>query len=125
MPQPVNVLIAEDEKLLRRAYSDGLHSAGFTVTLAEDGEEALALLHSKTPDLILLDLLMPKMSGYQVLKTIKADVALKNIPIIVLSNLGRPTDPQELAIIGNTKFVVKSDCSLKELTELIRSMTTA
>jgi CheY-like chemotaxis protein len=125
MSKAAKILIAEDEKLLRRAYADGLTHAGFTVTVAENGEEAVEALRKEIPDLILLDLLMPKMSGYDVLKVIKADPALSKIPTVVLSNLGRPTGTEELAIIGNTKFVIKSDCSLRDLTELIHSMTVA
>jgi DNA-binding response OmpR family regulator len=114
------ILIADDEKFINRAYSDTLQRAGYEVIVALNGEEALEKITKEKPDLILLDLIMPKMNGFEVLKKVKSHLKLKDIPVLVLSNLSQETDEAELKRLGAVDFLVKSDISLEELLTRIK-----
>ena len=114
------IVLADDEKFIAIAYNDGLTRAGYNVSVAHDGEEALAKIKELKPDLVLLDLIMPKMTGFEVLKAIKADAALKGIPIVILSNLSQATDESEARTLGATDFLVKSNISMQELIDHIK-----
>jgi len=83
------ILLVEDDRFLRRACEASLRQRGFTVVPAMDGEEGLRLARGETPDLILLDLLMPRLPGIEVLRALKADAATKGIPVLVLSTSSR------------------------------------
>jgi CheY-like chemotaxis protein len=109
------ILLADDEQFIVIAYKDGLERAGYTVVVAHDGEEALTQAQATKPDLILLDLIMPKMNGFEVLKSLKVDPELMNIPVLVLSNLSQSNDELEARNAGAADFVIKADISLKDL----------
>lgn len=109
------LLVADDEQFISTAYSDGLQRAGFTVLVTHDGAEALEKIKSERPDLVLLDLIMPKMDGFEVLKKVKADPQVKATPIVILTNLSQETDVDEVKKLGAVDFVVKSDISLQDL----------
>jgi two-component system phosphate regulon response regulator PhoB len=113
------ILLVEDDKFLRRACEAGLKQRGFTVTTATDGEEALRLARGERPDLILLDMLMPKLSGLEVLKALRADAATRALRVLVLSNSSREQDVQEVTRLGVEGYLVKSDLSLQELGERV------
>lgn len=114
------IVLADDEKFIAIAYNDGLTRAGYTVAVAHDGEEALAKIKEVKPDLILLDLIMPKMTGFEVLKAVKADPSLKDIPVLILSNLSQATDEAEARSLGATDFMVKANLSMQELIDHIK-----
>jgi CheY-like chemotaxis protein len=86
--------------------------AGYAVVQAGDGEEGLRVARERVPDLILLDMMLPKVSGLEVLRSLKADTLVNHIPVIVLSGLGRANEAKLLAE-GAAAFVVKSDKSLE------------
>jgi PleD family two-component response regulator len=109
------LLVADDEQFISTAYGDGLGRAGFTVVVAHDGEEALDKITAEMPDLVLLDLIMPKLNGFEVLKKVKADDSLKSIPVVILSNLSQDTDEAEVKKLGAADFIVKSNISLQDL----------
>lgn len=111
------VLVAEDDKFLSSAYRVKLTKAGFDVQMASDGNEAIAALQTFTPDIILLDLIMPVKDGFAVLAEIQANAAWKNIPVIVASNLGQKEDIEKSMQLGARDFVVKSDLSLEDVIE--------
>ncbi|MEO7190911.1 MAG: response regulator [Vicinamibacterales bacterium] len=116
MTTPVRkILIAEDDRLLMRASSAALRRHGFEVVAAVDGEEALAMALSAAPDLILLDVIMPKLDGIEVLSRLKAEPATASIPVIMLSNLGQPRDVEEALAAGAVAYCVKSDLRGDEL----------
>ena len=94
---------------------------GFTVTAAADGEEALRLAREIKPDLMLLDLIMPKMQGFDVLAALKAEPGTAPIPVIVLSNLGQDSDVQLARERGATDYIIKSNIALESLVERVRS----
>lgn len=115
------ILIAEDDKYISIAYRDGLARAGFDVVTSIDGAEALKEIKSEKPDLVLLDLIMPIMNGFEVLEEIKKDPSTKKIPIIILSNLGQDTDITKAKEKGAVDYLVKADFSMKEVIDKIKS----
>lgn len=112
---PKRVLLVEDDRFLRRACEKSLRQQGFTVSTASDGEEALRAIHADPPDIILLDLLMPKVSGIEVLKDIRSDEKTLSIPVIVLTNSSKETDIREIQSLGVTAYLVKANLTLEEL----------
>lgn len=118
MPKKKNkILLAEDDRLICRAYEASLKQEGFEVVLAGDGEEALQKISDFTPDLILLDLIMPNKNGFEFLEAIKPDAKLKKIPVIVLSNLGQDSDVERAKALGAVDYLIKSDSSIQKIVE--------
>lgn len=105
--QSQKVLVVEDDQMLRDVYVDVLESAGFVVEIAVDGEECVEKVNASRPDLILLDIFLPKMSGFDVVEKFKDDPVLKKIPIIVLTNIY--IDREELAKKGVEKCLIKAE----------------
>lgn len=116
------VLIVEDEPILLRALNVELLSQGFEVISAKDGEAALRLIKEENPQLILLDLIMPKKNGFEVLKEIKNDDQTKRIPVIVLTNLGQEKDKKEVFDLGAEDYFVKASTDLNELSKKIEKI---
>ncbi len=116
------IVLADDEQFIAVAYNDGLTRAGFEVTVAHDGEEAFAKIKEVKPDIILLDLIMPKKDGFTVLKEVKAIPELANIPVLILSNLSQATDDNEAKKLGATDFMVKAEISLQDLIERVNKV---
>lgn len=117
----MKILIAEDDKFLANAYRVKLKKAGFDIKLASDGVEALAALDSFKPDLVLLDLVMPKKDGFAVLSEIRNNSEHANLPVIVATNLGQKEDTEKAKKLGATDYIVKSDLSMKDIIEKIKS----
>jgi len=115
------ILLAEDDRFLRKAAETMLKRAGFTVIPAADGEEALRLAREHVPDLMLLDLIMPKMQGFDVLKELKGAAETAGIPVIVLSNLGQDSDVQLARERGAHDYIIKSNIALEQLVERVRA----
>jgi CheY-like chemotaxis protein len=116
------ILLVEDDRFLRRACEGGLRQRGFIVLAATNGEEGLRLARAETPDLILLDMLMPKLSGLEVLRALKAEEATRGIPVLVLSNSSREGDMQEAMRLGVVGYLVKADLSLQELGDRVTQL---
>ena len=102
------VLYVEDEKFFADTVDTVLTGAGYSVKLAADGEEGIKVAREWKPDLILLDLLLPKIEGFEVLKQLKADLSTKAIPIIVFSNLSSEGDVKKATDLGALHFFVKA-----------------
>lgn len=115
-----NILIVEDEKALSRVLRDELLREDFKVDVANDGEEAMQKLIEFPPDLVLLDLLLPKKSGFDVLEEMKQEENLRSIPVIVLSNLGQDTDIKRAIDLGAVDYFVKSQHPLKEIVKKVK-----
>jgi CheY-like chemotaxis protein len=94
--QAKQILAVEDDRFLHRACAASLRQRGWTVLTAVDGEEALAMTRRETVDLILLDMLMPKLHGLEVMRTLKAEEKTRAIPVLILSNSSREQDVQEV-----------------------------
>jgi len=109
------ILVAEDDKFLANAYRMKLTKAGFDVTIARDGQEALDEIKKKIPDCMLLDLVMPVKDGFAVLEEIKKDEKMAHVPIIVASNLGQKEDIDRALSLGAKECIVKSNMSLESI----------
>jgi DNA-binding response OmpR family regulator len=105
------VLLVEDSKFLRMSNERALSKAGFDVSTAADGEEALKVANDKLPDIILLDMMLPKISGTEVLKALKANPATMNIPVIVLTSLSQVNE-EKLLGAGAAAYFEKSSLDL-------------
>lgn len=108
------IVLAEDDAYLSKAYKDGLGRAGFDVIVVTDGEEAIKMIKSEMPDLVLLDLVMPVKKGLDVLREMRADDTVKDIPVLVFSNLSQETEIIEAKNLGAVGYLVKSDLSMME-----------
>jgi CheY-like chemotaxis protein len=112
---PPCILLAEDDRILRKAGEVSLRKKGYEVIPAVDGEDALAKARDHKPDLVLLDVMMPKMHGFDVLFALKADPSVRDIPVIMLTNLEQPADIQRAADAGAHSYLVKSNMNLDDL----------
>jgi len=115
------ILFIEDESALQKTFGEILKQEGYEMISALDGETGLRLAKSEKPDLILLDLILPKMHGFDVLKKIKEDKEIKNIPVIVLTNLEDIKDVDRAIGLGATTYLVKAQYSLEEIVEKIKN----
>lgn len=115
---PKKILIVEDEKPLARALELKLNHSGFETKLASDGEEALSILEDEKFNLIILDLILPKMDGFEILSKLKE--RKNNIPVIVASNLSQLEDQKRAKELGVIDYFVKSDVSLVEIVKIVK-----
>jgi CheY-like chemotaxis protein len=113
------LLIVEDDKFLERMASKKLRENGYEVLPAYDGNQALDILNSQTPDMILLDLLLPGTDGFELLAKIRQNNKTKDVPIMVFSNLSGEGDIKKCKDLGIRDFVVKSSCTLNELVDKV------
>ena len=116
------VLIVEDEAIFRVVFTGVLRGNEYTVHEAVDGEQGLEMVKSKKPDIILLDLVLPKMNGFDVLKAIKTDKDIKHIPVIVLSVLGEEDKMQMAFSLGANDYMIKGDNSPKAIIDKIEAL---
>jgi DNA-binding response OmpR family regulator len=114
------ILFIEDEPTLQKTFGEILKQEGYEMISALDGEIGLRLAKTKNPDLILLDLILPRVNGFEVLKKLKEDEATKDVPVIVLTNLEGIGDVDKAIEIGATTYLVKADYSLEEVVEKIK-----
>lgn len=113
------ILFVEDEAVLQKTFSDLITKEGFEVISALDGEAGLRQAKAQKPDLILLDVILPKVNGFDVLKKLKEDPETKEIPVIVLTNLEAVEDVDQALKLGAKSYLVKTNYSLEELVEKI------
>ena len=114
------IIILEDDKFLLKAYEIKFKQSDFDVILATDGISGFELVEKEKPSLIILDLMLPRMNGFEFLKKIKSDEKLKNIPIIVVSNLGQKNDCEKAIKLGAKEFLIKTNYSLEEIIKKIK-----
>jgi CheY-like chemotaxis protein len=119
---PKKILFIEDESSLQKTFSDILGPEGYEIISALDGEIGLRLAKTKNPDLILLDLILPKVHGFEVLKELKTDPKTKEIPVIVLTNLEEMGDVEKALELGATTYLVKVQYTLEEVVEKIKKI---
>jgi two-component system phosphate regulon response regulator PhoB len=111
------VLLAEDDRFLRRACETSLRARGFTVSTAADGEEALRAARAERPDLIVLDMLMPKLSGLDVLRAVRSDARTRSVPVLVMSSSGSDEDIAAVTRLGANGCLAKGKLSLQQLSD--------
>jgi len=114
------ILFIEDESALQKTFGDLLREEGYEMISALDGEVGLRLAKEKKPDLILLDLILPRIHGFDVLKQLKEDPETKDIPIIVLTNLEGIGDVDKAIRLGAKTYLVKAQYTLEEVMEKIK-----
>lgn len=114
------ILFIEDAMALQKTFGDILRKGGYEMTSALDGEEGLKLAKTEKPDLILLDLILPKVDGFEVLRRLKEDPGTKKIPIIVLTNLEDIEDINKALELGVTTYLVKASYGPNEVLEKIK-----
>jgi len=117
-----NILIVEDDKFLRELISKKLIGQGFKIDEAIDGEEGLKKLQEIKPDLILLDLILPGLDGFDVLKRIKDDPKTASIPVLILSNLGQKDEIEKGLKLGAVDFLVKAHFTPEEIVQKIKQV---
>lgn len=113
------VLVIEDDEFLANAYRVKLTKAGFDIQITGDGEAALAALESFVPDIVLLDLVIPKKDGFAVLEELRSNEKWKHLPVIIASNLGQKEDIERGLKLGANDFVIKSEYSLDDVVKKI------
>jgi len=116
------LLWVEDDKLIGTILAKKLISSNFDLFHAKNGEEALEALKQSIPDVIVVDLLLPGMNGFDILQHVHDDERLKHIPPMVLSNLSKPSDIERAQILGAKKFMVKATASLEQIGAAIREL---
>ena len=116
------ILIVEDDNFLRDILSKKLEAEIYTIIGVAESVEMFLLLESNKPDLIVLDLLLPGVDGFEILKKIRQAEETKNIPVIVFSNLSEEKDIKKARDLGITDFVVKSNFTLDEFVEKIKKI---
>jgi len=115
------IVLIEDDVNIRKMYKTKLELSGYDILTAEDGKEAVELVKKENPDLVLLDILLPKKDGFEVLKEIKdsTDEKIKSVPVIMLSNLSSKEDINEAKKLGAVDFFVKAKTSPREIVEKV------
>ncbi len=114
------LLIVEDDEFLVDLLLEGFSDQKIEIEVAYDGEKALEKVKEVKPDLILLDILLPKIDGFEVLKRLKEDKSTANIPVVILSNLGQKEEIQRGYKLGAVDFLVKASFSLEEVVKKVK-----
>ncbi len=117
-----NILLVEDDPFLIDIYTTKLKQSGFSVGVAEDGDECLRKLKEEAPDLLLLDIVLPSVNGWEILRKIKQDDKLKKIEVVILSNLGEKDEVEKGIKLGAVKYLVKAHYTPGEVVEEIKKI---
>ena len=119
-PQKI-ILIIEDDKFLRELITQKLIKEGYGVSEAVDGEEGIKKVKEEKPDLVLLDLILPGIDGFEVLSRMREESALTSIPVIILSNLGQKEDVEKGLKLGAVDYLIKAHFTPGEIIDKIRA----
>ncbi len=114
------ILIVEDEPTLQKALTIALEQEGYQVQGALDGEAGLRLAKETKPNLILLDLILPKMDGFEILEELKKDENTKDLPVIILTNLESSQDIEKALVLGAKTYLVKANYDLKDVIQKVK-----
>lgn len=120
MEAMTKIAIIEDDPTINQMYRMKFEADGFDVQLASDGERGVALVEAFRPDIILLDMQMPKKNGYEALKEIRSADWGKSIPVIILTNMGEEESPKELRALGIESYVVKADLTPSQVVDRVK-----
>ncbi len=122
MQNKQTILMIEDDVFLAEIFKKRLEKVGYQVVLADNGEKGLSLAKKDKPDLILLDMILPKMNGFEVLKKLKRNKKYENIPVVVLTNLSSKQDIKKAFELGATEYLIKFHVTPKEIIEKIKEL---
>lgn len=120
MPSTKKIIIIDDDVAIRKMYGQKFSIEGWQALTARDGQEGLEIIKHNAPDLILLDIMMPKQDGFDVLKKIKKDKVLHNIPVIMLTNLADLEDKEEALKRGAKDYLVKTNYTPQQVCDLVK-----
>lgn len=120
--EPKKIMIIEDDRFLSSLMKARLEKEGFVVVQAFDGEEAMQMLKTETPSLVILDLIMPKVTGFEVLQTISITPQLDKVPVVIVSNLAQDSDIEKARQLGAKEYFVKVKVSIDDLVGKIKSL---
>ena len=118
----MKILIVEDEEILSKVLEEKFKRANFDTEIAVTGDAAFPIAKKFSPDVILLDLILPKKTGFDVLKEIKSDADLKTVPVIVLSNLGQDEEIKKALELGASDYMVKTQHPINEVIEKVKNL---
>jgi len=113
------ILIIEDEEIILNLLQKKLSQEGYEISVAKDGQEGLRLMKEVKPDLILLDIVMPKIGGFEVMEEMQKEDELKSIPVIVVSNSGQPVEIDKAQALGAKDWLIKTEFDPKEVIEKV------
>ncbi len=116
------ILFVEDEEALQVSLTSALKEAGYKPVSAYDGETAIALAEREHPDLILLDIILPRRSGFEVLEELKSNESTRDIPVIILTNLERISDVERMLSLGATNYLVKANYEISDILTKVRQI---
>jgi len=116
------ILFIEDEAAIQKTLGESLRNKGYDVKSALDGEIGLRLAKSENPDLILLDLILPKKHGLEVLEELRKDKRTKDVPVIILTNLENVGEVEKAVSLGATTYLIKTNYSLEEVIEKVQKV---
>ena len=119
---PNNILIVEDDKFLRELIVQKLSKEGFNASEAIDGEEGIKKIKEEKPQLVLLDLILPGIDGFEVLSRMREDPTVSSTPVIILSNLGQKEDVEKGLKLGAVDYLIKAHFTPGEIIEKIRNI---
>ncbi len=114
------ILIIEDEELMYSLLQKKLTAVGYDVSISKDGEEGLEKMKEEKPDLILLDIVMPKKGGFEVMEEMQKDETLRNIPIVIISNSGQPVELNKAKELGAKDWLIKTEFDPQEVIEKVK-----
>ncbi|OGY47415.1 MAG: hypothetical protein A3J65_00080 [Candidatus Buchananbacteria bacterium RIFCSPHIGHO2_02_FULL_45_11b] len=120
MADKKSILLVEDDEFLAELYATKLKLEGYEISLAGDGEKGLKMIKEKKPDLILLDIILPRKDGFEILKAMKADKELKNIPVILLTNLSQKDEVKKGLDLGANDYLIKAHFMPSEVVKKIK-----
>jgi len=116
---PKKILIVEDEEIMIDLLERKLSQEGYEVSVAKNGVEGLKKMKEFSPDLVLLDIIMPKMGGFEVMEEKQKDEELKKIPLIVISNSGQPVEIERIKRLGAKDWLIKTEFDPQEVIEKV------
>ncbi len=120
MSKTKKILIVEDDRFLASSYELAFENEHFELQLQYDGEAVVETAQTFQPDIILLDIILPKKDGFTVLKELKADAKTKHIPVIIASNLGQEEEVTKGKTLGAVAYIVKSDTSITDVVKIVK-----
>lgn len=118
----IKVVLVEDDEFLSRVLSFRLKDDGLDVVTVDNGAVAFDIIKKEKPNIVLLDLLLPQKDGFQILAELKQDATTKDIPVVILSNLGQQTDINKGLGLGAVDYLVKANFSIKDIVKKIKDL---
>jgi DNA-binding response OmpR family regulator len=117
-----HILLVEDDPFLIDIYKQKFENTGFNIKVVKDGEQALEILSSEKPDLILLDIVLPGAAGWEVLEKIKSDPTLSELKVVILSNLGQKEEVEKGLQLGAANYLIKSQFKPSEVVDKVKEI---